>query len=203
VDGHVPRDSSRVPQAELFAAAARYPDGFVYREDFLTADDEIELLAIITRLPLREAQYRQYTAKRRTISYGSSYDFSTNVVMPAPPVAEFLLPLRERVAAWVGIAAADFAYALVTEYRPGTQLGWHRDVPHFGTVVGISLAGGARMRFRPWPPNRDTARARRFVLELQPRSAYVLQREIRWRWQHAISPTKTLRYSITFRTGAS
>ena len=29
---------------------------------------------------------------------------------------------------------------------------------------------------------------------------YVLHDEARWRWQHAISPTKALRYSITFRT---
>ena len=202
MDGYVPRGSSRVSQAELFAAAAKYPDGFVYRESFLTPEDEADLLAIIARLPLREAQYRQYTAKRRTISYGASYDFSTNAVTPAAPVPDFLLPLREQVAAWAGILAADFVYALVTEYRPGTQLGWHRDVPSFGTVVGISLAGVGRMRFRPWPPNRETARARGFVLDLQPRSVYVLQREIRWRWQHAISPTKVLRYSITFRTTA-
>jgi alkylated DNA repair dioxygenase AlkB len=35
---------------------------------------------------------------------------------------------------------------------------------------------------------------------LEPRSAYVLRGVARWRWQHAISPTKALRYSITFRT---
>jgi hypothetical protein len=30
----------------------------------------------------------------------------------------------------------------------------------------------------------------------------VFRDEARWRWQHAISPTKALRYSITFRTMA-
>jgi len=38
------------------------------------------------------------------------------------------------------------------------------------------------------------------VLVLEPRSAYILRGAARWRWQHAISPTKALRYSITFRT---
>ncbi len=37
-------------------------------------------------------------------------------------------------------------------------------------------------------------------LELPPRSAYVLAGEARTRWQHLVSPTKALRYSITFRT---
>jgi len=189
-------------QAELFAAPSNHPDGFVYRREFLTAEQETALLATIIALPFREARYRQYTAKRRTVSYGSSYDFATNVLTPAPPIADFLRPLRAQVAAWTGIPATDFVHALVTEYRPGTQLGWHRDVPNFGAVVGISLAGRARMRFRPWPHVAGAPTAEGFVLDVQPRSAYVLQREIRWRWQHAISPTKDLRYSITFRTSA-
>jgi DNA oxidative demethylase len=35
---------------------------------------------------------------------------------------------------------------------------------------------------------------------LEPRSAYVLSGPARDSWQHAIPPTKALRYSITFRT---
>jgi len=46
------------------------------------------------------------------------------------------------------------------------------------------------------------AKERALVLVLEPRSTYVLRDEARWRWQHAISPTKALRYSITFRTMA-
>jgi alkylated DNA repair dioxygenase AlkB len=72
-------------------------------------------------------------------------------------------------------------------------------VPRFGIVVGVSLAAPARMRFRPYPHVKH-AKERALVLELEPRSAYVLRAEARWRWQHAISPTKALRYSITFRT---
>ena len=41
---------------------------------------------------------------------------------------------------------------------------------------------------------------RPLVLALEPRSAYVLRDDARWRWQHAISATKALRYSITLRT---
>jgi alkylated DNA repair dioxygenase AlkB len=41
------------------------------------------------------------------------------------------------------------------------------------------------------------------AIQLEPRSIYVLRDDARWRWQHAISPTKALRYSITFRTMAA
>ena len=93
--------------------------------------------------------------------------------------------------------AASFAHALVTEYRPGTQLGWHRDTPEFGIVAGISLAAPCRMRWRPYPPSKSD---RALVLDLEPRSAYIMREDARWRWQHSIAPTKGLRYSITFRT---
>jgi alkylated DNA repair dioxygenase AlkB len=170
-----------------------------YHPDFLDLPTEAELLATIATLPFSAARYREYTAKRRTVSYGASYDFSTNRPLPAPPVPEWLWPLRARVAGWTSIAAEDFGFALVTEYQPGTQLGWHRDVPNFESVVGVSLAGPGRMRFRPWPPGPPPKRAT-LALDLAPRSAYILRGASRWRWQHAISPTKALRYSITFRT---
>jgi alkylated DNA repair dioxygenase AlkB len=56
------------------------------------------------------------------------------------------------------------------------------------------------MRFRRYPPRRGE---RAFVLELAPRSMYVLAGEARWKWQHGIAPTPGLRYSITFRTLAA
>jgi hypothetical protein len=62
----------------------------------------------------------------------------------------FLVTLRERVAAHLGLAAAQFVHVLVSEYRPGTPIGWHRDKPQYGIVVGISLAGVGRMRWRPY-----------------------------------------------------
>jgi alkylated DNA repair dioxygenase AlkB len=102
------------------------------------------------------------------------------------------------VAAWSGIAAEQFGHALVAEYQPGTALGWHRDVPDFESIVGVSLAGAGRMRLRPYPPQHGQRAVH--TIELAPRSVYLLQGPARWAWQHAISPTSALRYSITFRT---
>jgi alkylated DNA repair dioxygenase AlkB len=175
----------------------KLPEGLLYREDFLSSGEEQALLAEIRALPLEEAKYKAFRARRRTVSYGSSYDFDTNKLSPAPPLASFLLPLRNKVADLLEVQETSFTHALVTEYRPGTELGWHRDVGEFGLVVGVSLAGTCRMRFRRYPPEKG---AQVFNLDLAPRSVYVLRDEIRWRWQHSVARTKELRYSITFRT---
>ena len=184
-------------QGALFEEESALPSGLVHREGFLDAREEAEILAGIATLDLREAQYKEYTARRRVASFGAGYDFDAQELTPAPVMAPFLLPLRDKVAAWSGTPAEEFGYALVSEYRPGTQLGWHRDVPHFEKVAGVSLGGAATMRFRPFPPRKG---ARILTLRLAPRSAYILQGDARWKWQHGIAPTPELRYSITFRT---
>ena len=160
--------------------------------------EESALIDAIEALPLAEARYKDYTAKRRTVSYGFDYDFSYNAVHPAPPMPEFLHPLKARAAEWLGVAAEEIRHALVAEYRPGTALGWHRDVPDFELVCGVSLGAPCRMRFRPYPPRGKTKEV--LSIELAPRSAYILSADARWRWQHSIVPTRALRYSITFRT---
>jgi alkylated DNA repair dioxygenase AlkB len=186
-------------QADLFTAASLRPEGLVYVEDFLDAGEEASLLAGIAGLALAEAKYKGYTAQRRIASFGSEYDFDNNQLNPGPPLPDTLLPLRAKVAGWLAMPAERFAHALVTEYRPGTALGWHRDVPQFEMVVGVSLRSACRMRFRRYPPARYP-REKPLELRLEPRSIYVLNREVRWGWQHSIPRTTDLRYSITFRT---
>ena len=183
-------------QAELFGAQPALPEGFVFQLDFIGADEERALLDEIARLPLAAAKYKQYTARRRIAYFGFGYDFTSNRIGEAPPAPPFLAPLRDKVAAWMGLPAAELEQALVTEYRPGTPLGWHRDAPDFGRVAGVSLGGSARMRLRRYPQGEDTP----INLELAPRSAYQMNGAARWRWQHSIPATRELRYSITFRT---
>lgn len=187
-------------QPDLFGAdTAVLPPGMQFRDEFIAPAEEASLLEAIGGLALHEARYKGYTARRRIRSYGTQYDYDDNRLLPAEPLAPFLLPLREKVAAWAAVAPEDFGNALVAEYRPGTPLGWHRDVPDYELVAGVSLAGHARMRLRPYPPESGS-RHDVLVLELPPRSAYVLQGTARWGWQHSIAPTAALRYSITFRT---
>ena len=194
-------------QLALFAEPAEpdvpgLPAGWDYRTDFITIEEEAGLLAAIAAMPLEEARYRGYVARRRVAHFGTDYDFTANRLLPAPPLPEALRPLRDRAAAWIEEPPEALGSALVAEYRPGVPLGWHRDVPDFETVVGISLGGTARMRFRRYPPVKPK-KADVLSLELAPRSAYLLRAEARWAWQHSIAPTPALRWSITFRTRAA
>jgi alkylated DNA repair dioxygenase AlkB len=179
-------------------AGPSLPPGMRYALEFLDVAAEAALLEHVRALPLQNAAYLQYTARRRTVSYGGKYDFSSQRLNEAPPIPAWLQDLKVRGARWAGLDPDEISQALVSEYVPGTPLGWHRDVPDFESIVGISLGGHARMRLRRYPPVKP-ARAE-LMLELAPRSIYTLQRDARWQWQHAVSPTKALRYSITFRT---
>jgi alkylated DNA repair dioxygenase AlkB len=187
-----------VNQETLFPSRApAFAPGYAYEPGFLSEEEEAELIREIERLPFAQARYKQYLAKRRTVAYGGSYDYSAKRLETGTPIAPFLHPLRARAAAWSGCAAEEFTHALVTEYQPGVELGWHRDVPDFDVVVGISLLNACRMRFRRFPPK---PREKSIAVELEPRSIYRLQGSARWGWQHAVPPVPALRYSITFRT---
>jgi alkylated DNA repair dioxygenase AlkB len=194
--------ASTLQQHDLFDTPPGLPEGFLYHPGFLTPEEEASLIERIRELPLAEAKYREFTARRRTVSYGGKYDFSRQRLDEAPALPPVLLPLRDKVARWVGIEPGKFVHGLVTEYQPGTPLGWHRDVPNFEVIVGVSLAGRARMRLRPYRPGEKQRREDAIALELEPRSVYAMRDTARWGWQHCISETKELRYSITFRTAA-
>ncbi len=171
------------------------PAGFVYQPDFISPDEERELLSRFESLNFEPFQYMQFTARRRIVVYGWDYDFSSRKTSTTDPIPEFLVPLRERTAALMGVAPDALAEALVAEYSPGTPIGWHRDTPNFDLVAGISLAGACRMRFRPYK-----AEGKAVSTILEPRSAYILRGDARWKRQHSIPAVEKLRYSVTFRT---
>jgi alkylated DNA repair dioxygenase AlkB len=187
-------------QRTLFdAPGPALPDGMRLETGFLSPGEEAGLIAQVERLPLARMRYQQYEALRRVVSYGGRYDFSARRLDAAEPIPAWLDDVRDKAAAWAGLAPGDFVQALVAEYQPATPLGWHRDVPDFEDIVGISLAGEGVMRFRPYPPPANK-REGTLRLAVPPRSIYLLRGPSRWAWQHAVSPAKVLRYSITLRT---
>ena len=58
----------------------------------------------IRTLPLSEARRRQYTARRRTLNYGSIYDFTHLESTAAPPIPP-LLGVRMSVMKRAGIGS--------------------------------------------------------------------------------------------------
>ena len=192
-------------QASLFLPGESpvLPRGFSFREEFITGEEEAELLGYFLDLPFAHDRLGEYFSKRRVVGFGWGYDFRLHRLVPGPPLPPFLLPLARRIAKWLDIGKARVAEALVTEYREGAGIGWHRDTESFSHVVGISLAGPARLRLRPssWRMGGKRRTKEDVVsLLLPPRSAYVLDGESRWKWQHSVAPVGALRYSITFRT---
>jgi len=173
------------------------PDGLIYRDDFLSADEEERLLRVIEGLDFDEFVMRGQAARRTVRSFGWRYRFDERVLLPADPLPQFLAFVRERAERLAAVEPGAFEQALVTRYPPGATIGWHRDAPPFGpTIAGVSLAAPCRMRFRRVLDDV------RYVhdQELRPRSAYVLAGTARSAWEHSIAATEQLRYSITFRT---
>jgi alkylated DNA repair dioxygenase AlkB len=187
-------------QRDLFAHQAGMPDsfpsGFRYQPDFVTRQDERSLADWIATLDLKPYEFRGYHGLRRVVSFGSRYDYRSRRTERAPDFPAPLLSLRQRAAQWAEHAPEDIRQILVSEYQPGAPIGWHRDRPQFGDVIGVSLLAPANFRLRR---AKDKGWERHSV-PLQPRSIYLLSGEVRQHWQHSIPPLAALRYSITFRT---
>lgn len=186
-------------QKPLFDTGASLPNGLVYKPEFLTPKEEQDLLDAFSALSFFHPTTEGYAAKRRIANFGWSYDFEKEKLIPGPDLPAFLAVTQRKIAKWLDISKKRVAQALITEYEPGTSLGWHRDNEKFESVIGISLAGWARIRFRPLPLAKYSPKDM-ISLELEPRSAYIMQKEVRWDYQHSVDKTRGLRYSITFRT---
>jgi len=162
----------------------------------MSHEEERSLLKHIVPLPFREFEFQGFTGKRRVFSFGWRYDFNggglrkTEAALPS-----FLTPIRDQAAAFAQIHPADLQQVLITEYRPGAAIGWHKDRSIFGIVVGLSLLSPCRFRLR----RKSGATWERAQLTLEPRSIYVLRGAARNEWEHSIPAVSALRYSITFR----
>lgn len=190
-------------QYKLFETSAQFENGLLYRPEFITPEEEELLLSFIETAPLTHGKggpEDAYESKRRYANFGWNYDFERKKLIPGPPLPPFLGRFARKIEKWLDLPKGSVVEALINEYVPGAALGWHTDNEPFEHVVGISLLGWARMRFRPIRKkgSRDTKEV--LSLELEPRSAYAMQGKVRFHFQHSVAATKTTRYSITFRT---
>ncbi|MCA1662414.1 MAG: alpha-ketoglutarate-dependent dioxygenase AlkB [Novosphingobium sp.] len=182
-------------QLDLFAPAPVVP-GLRFTEGFLPPAEQAALAVRIDAEALSPFQFHGWEGKRLTASFGYAYDFSRGRVLDAPPLPDWLLPLRERAAVFAGVEPAALVQALLIRYDPGAGIGWHRDRPQFGKVVGVSLGGPVTLRLR----RRTATGFERRALPLASGSAYLLDGEVRREWEHSIAPVERSRRSITFRT---
>ena len=189
-------DGTQSVQLSLLESQSITIPEFAYWRDVVSREQESELVEHFSSLDFKEFEFHGYLGHRRVVSFGLRYDFCDSKVYTAPEIPSFLLLLRGLAAEFAGIDAAALEHALVTEYRPGAAIGWHRDRPIFKDVIGVSLWSSCRFRLR-----RKTGKSwQRQSLVLEPRSAYLLRGEVREAWEHSIPSAESLRYSVTFRS---
>lgn len=183
------------PVSALFDLPPVAPEGFRYQDDLVTPAEEAELVGRLAGLAFEPFQFRGYEGRRRVISFGLRYDFTGPGLVDAEPMPDWLLPIRDRAAAFAGLPGEAFRHVLINEYREGAPIGWHRDRPVFEKIVGVSLVSPTVMRFR----RRVGERFERMNVPVAPRSAYLLDGPARLDWEHSLPEAKAHRYSITFR----
>jgi DNA oxidative demethylase len=183
-------------QLSFAAIADPRPEGLAYAPELLTVEEEFALIARMAELPFRPFEFHGFLGKRETVSFGWSYRFDGSGLAEAQPMPDWLLSARAKAAEFAALEAEALEHALLIRYGEGAGLGWHRDRPVFGDVIGISLLSPAPLRFR----RKQGAKWERFTLTAEPRSAYLLRGPSRSEWEHSLTPVESLRYSITFRT---
>ncbi|RUZ71224.1 alpha-ketoglutarate-dependent dioxygenase AlkB [Mesorhizobium sp. M7A.F.Ca.US.006.01.1.1] len=183
-------------QHDLFGAAGDLPEGFLYQPELIAAQEETELARHLEDLPFEAFDFHGHLANRRVVGFGLRYDYDRRQVVEAPPIPDFLLALREKIAVLAGRPTEAFAQVLINEYRPGAGIGWHRDKPHFEDVAGVSLLAPCSFRLR----RKNGTKWDRRTIVVEPRSAYLMTGPSRTEWEHSIPPVDLHRYSITLRT---
>ena len=182
--------------ADLFdPRPAVLPAGFKYQPDLISKETERTLVEQIAGLPLKEFEFQGFLGKRRIVSFGWRYDFNGGGLQRTEDLPTFLLPVREQAAAFAGMPPERLQQVLVTEYKPGVQIGWHKDRSVFGEVIGVSLLSSCIFRLR----RKLGTKWERASIVAEPRSAYLLSGPARTEWEHSIPGVEGLRYSITFR----
>jgi alkylated DNA repair dioxygenase AlkB len=187
----------RVAQRSLFDEdGLNLPQGMRYAEGLVSEGEETALAAFIGSLPLKPFEFvGGFQGNRRVVSFGWRYDFNTRHLAKSNDIPAPLLALRDKVGAFADMDAERFQQVLVTEYAPGAGIGWHRDRPVFGEVVGVSLLAPCLFRLR----RKAGSKWKRQSFEARPRSAYLLSGISRDEWEHSIPSVDQLRYSLTYR----
>jgi hypothetical protein len=85
----------------LEAAPARSeeaPEGLAYREEFVSAEEEQQLLSLMSSIDFRAVVMRGQAARRTVRNFGLDYEYESGELAPADPLPEPMLWLRHRCA---------------------------------------------------------------------------------------------------------
>ncbi|MGL5889269.1 MAG: alpha-ketoglutarate-dependent dioxygenase AlkB [Bacteroidia bacterium] len=178
------------------------PGGLDYQPNFLTPEQEKQLIQAIDALPWLT------DLKRRVQHYGYRYDYKArriNSTMLAADLPDWGQKLALKLFS-DGLAPFIADQLIINEYEPGQGITAHVDCePCFeDVIISISLGSGCVMDFT----HIDTKE--HIPVFLAPRSVVVMSGESRYEWKHGIAArrndkigNRTLprerRISLTFR----
>ena len=94
------------------------PEGFRYLPDFLSPDEECALVDRIDWLTFGRLEMHGMVANRRVVHFDWQFGYESWSLSPSPPVPDWILPLRERVAALLGTPATRIEELLISRYDP-------------------------------------------------------------------------------------
>jgi alkylated DNA repair dioxygenase AlkB len=183
----------------LFPLEPDYPEGFGYFPDFLSMEEEQELIAAARSTELHVFNFQGFEAKRKVASFGYDYSFDKRKLTKGKDIPVAFNAVIKKVSEKIGRETNEIAELLVIEYPVGAVINWHRDAPPFDLVAGLSLLSDCIFKFRPHERSLQT-RNSIINIPVKRRSLYIMDGPSRSEWQHSIAPVKAVRYSITLRT---
>jgi len=182
--------------------------GLTIRLDAITKDDELKLLDLVHGFP--EDTFKQNpVANLNVYEFGWNYfavrskPSSLSIQEKLKPVPLWALNLfdAQKEAGFCPSNVSDSAVAVVDHamfnvYAPGVGLAQHLDHPTFwgDWVMGFTLGSGATMLFENSTYNPKgingsfySKATKSFPVYLPARSAYIMEKEVRYEWTHGIT----------------
>lgn len=183
----------------LFETKPILPDGFEYIDDFISVEEEQQLIPFIQTIPLHSFIFHGHEAKRRVASFGFNYSFERKSLTKGAPIPSQFDALIDKVTSTLSVPKNSFAELLITEYPLGSLINWHRDAMPYEIIAGVSLLADCQFKLRPYHRENRT-RKTTITFPVKRRSLYKMSGTSRYDWEHATAPVTSVRYSITLRT---
>src|SRR5690349_15414675 len=97
--------------------------GLSYLADWITTEEEQDLLAHIDAFSFSEVRMHGATAKRKVVHFGWNYGYDSWRIEPTDPIPPWLLPVRERAATLISVPPETVEEVLISRYAPGAGIG--------------------------------------------------------------------------------
>ncbi len=177
-----------LPSITLMQSQQTDVPGLKYIPDFLSADEEKELVDIIENCEWSTE------LERRVQHYGWRYDYKArqiDISMQLGPLPDWADKLARRLVS-KGLVRQPPDQVIVNEYTANQGITRHVDSDSFADdIVTISLLESWGMVFR-----KKGSKNKKIELLLEQRSAAVLSDEARYGWTHEIPKRKTERSDV-------